>query len=181
MSDVLAVATFDPKVKVYWYVQGLLVHAGLIVAVIGLVSFPFWLVFGWAWCGKRLEATSAELTARAVHLKQGVLFRVEKTIPLEKIQDLSLRTGPLLDAFGLASLQIETAGGGPQTGNADMTLPGLSNATAFRDAVLAQRDRETDRPAAPAEAQGPDQAVVLLTEIRDTLKRLEDRLDRPTG
>lgn len=178
-AQVLATAQFDPKVKVYWYVQGLVAHAALVFAVIGVFTLPIWIVTGWFISGKRYEAITAELTPKAIHLKQGIWFRVEKTIPLEKIQDLSLSTGPLLDAFGLASLQIETAGGAAPNGGSDMMLPGLSNATEFRNAVLAQRDRVADREpaqiAAPSEA---DATVVLLTDIRDTLKRLEARLDK---
>lgn len=169
-EPVLATAVFDPKVKVYWYFQGLFAHFMLIFAVVGLVTLPLWAIFGLAIVGKRYEALSAQLTDRAVHLRSGVFFRVEMTVPLEKIQDLSLRTGPLLSAFGLASLQIDTAGGNAQH-SADMMLPGLSNAEAFRNAVLAQRDRRTDRPG-PA-AEGADPTRLVLEEIRDSLLRLE--------
>jgi putative membrane protein len=101
--------------------------------------------------------------------------RVEKTVPLEQIQDLSLNSGPFLNAFGLASVKVETAGNsGPN--QADMTLPGLVDARAFRNAVLDQRRRlrKGDRPAA-AELGG-EGMLEVLQDIRDTLKRLEARL-----
>ena len=171
---VLIEAQFDPKVKVYWYLQGMLVHASLVLAVIGIFTLPLWIVFGMLVVGRRYDAMSAHLSERSIHLQMGVLNRVEKTVPLEKIQDLSLRTGPLLNAFGLASVQVETAGGSAQAG-ADMTLPGLANAQEFRDAVLNQRDKRADGPQRP----GPDSTestVALLTEIRDTLVRIEGDL-----
>ncbi len=93
----------------------------------------------------------------------------------------------MLDAFGLASIQIETAGGSAQQG-ADMALPGLANAAEFRDAVLSRRDALSGGSAvAAAPASAPDTAsantatVELLTEIRDSLRRLEARMDEKTA
>jgi membrane protein YdbS with pleckstrin-like domain len=169
-EPVIATAVFDPKVKVYWYFQGLFAHFMLIFAVVGLFTLPVWAIFGLVIVGKRYDALSAQLTDRSVHLRSGVFFKVEMTIPLEKIQDLSLRTGPLLNTFGLASLQIDTAGGNAQH-SADMMLPGLSNAEAFRNAVLAQRDRRTGVP--DVDATGGDSTRAVLEEIRDSLLRLE--------
>lgn len=175
-DEVLATGVFDPKVKIYWYTQGLLLHAVLTLAIIGVVTFPLWLVFGWFVVGRQFERIHATLHPKHVHLKSGVFYKSEKTIPLEKIVDLSLHTGPLLDAFGLASVQVETAGGSAQ-GQADMVLHGLSNATDFRDAVLAQRDRVVEGSGStPTDASGPSQLDVLV-EIRDSLARIEARLD----
>lgn len=174
MSDAVRMkAVFDPRVKIYWYFQGLFAHFMLIFTGLGFLTFPAWAVFGLVIVHKRFEALSAELTDRAVHMKSGVLFKVEKTIPLEKIQDLSLRTGPLLNAFGLASVQIETAGASAQ-GMSDMALPGLSNATEFRNAVLEARDRQSGGPALVD--RGADENLQVLREIRDSLRRIEAAL-----
>jgi membrane protein YdbS with pleckstrin-like domain len=183
-ETVLEKAVFDPKVKIYWYFHGLIVHFSLILAGVGLVTFPIWLVLGMFFVTKRFDALHAQLTDRSIHLKAGYIFRVEKTIPLEKIQDLSLRSGPLLNAFGLASVQVETAGSSAQQG-ADMVLPGLSNAEAFRNAVLEQRDIRSGAVPAAAPAAVPatlaaaaDSSHELLTEIRDSLHRIEKLLAR---
>lgn len=171
MNDVVRLkAVFDPKVKVYWYFQGLIAHFMLLFTGVGFFTLPLWMIFGLIAVSKRYDTLSAELTDRAVHMKSGWLFRVEKTIPLEKIQDLSLRTGPLLTAFGLASVQIETAGGSAQQGS-DMGLPGLSNAEEFRNAVLELRDRQMTGPAIVDRATDP--SLELLREIRDSLARIE--------
>ena len=151
--------------------HGLLAHFGLGFAGLGLLTFPLWVVFGGWVVGRRYDAWSATLTEQSVHLRSGVWFQVEKTVPLDKIQDLSLRTGPLLNAFGLGSVQIETAGSSSPQGMADLQLVGLSNAQAFRDAVLAQRDRVAGG-AVPAPNRTEDRAVVLLTEIRDLLAQI---------
>ena len=169
-DEVLARAVFDPKVKVYWYTQGLLLHGVLVLAAIGLVTFPLWVVLGWPFVTRQLENIHATLHPKHVHLRSGVFYRSEKTIPLEKITDLSMHTGPLLSAFGLASVQVETAGA--NQGLAQMMLAGLSNAAEFRDAVLAQRDLV----AAGADASPGATTLGVLLEIRDSLVRIEERL-----
>lgn len=168
---ILLEAKFDPKVKLYWYFHGLWVHFLLVFTGIGFFTFPAWMVLGLFVVSKRYDALSAELSERSVHLRSGVLTRVEKTVPLDKIQDLSLRTGPILSVFGLASVQVETAG--TSAPGADMTLPGLVNAEEFRDAVLSRRDELTQ---VGGDSGASESLAELLTEIRDTLLRLEARL-----
>lgn len=43
-------------------------------------------------------------------LRRGLLFRQERTIPLESIQNVQIRQGPLHRALSLAELRIDTAG-----------------------------------------------------------------------
>ena len=170
---VMQSARFDPRLKMYWYLQVLWLHFVLIFTGLGLLTFPLWMAFGLIVAARRYDALEATLYERSIHLRSGVMFKVEKTIPLEKIQDLSLRSGPLLNAFGLSSVQVETAGGGGQ--HADMTLPGLMNAEEFRNAVLDQQEVQAQRletTAAPAD----DSALAVLREIRDSLARIEARL-----
>jgi len=44
-----------------------------------------------------------------LEFKKGIFFRVEKTIPLENIQDLTFNEDPLLRYLDLRVLKIETA------------------------------------------------------------------------
>ena len=53
---------------------------------------------------------SARLLERKLVVKRGILFVVEKSIPLEKITDVALSQGPLMRLFGLYRLSFETAG-----------------------------------------------------------------------
>ena len=169
-ETILQEVKFDPKVKVYWYLQGIWVHTLMLFGLIGFITLPIWLVTGWFICTARYNNLHATLTNSSIHLKKGVIMKVEKTIPLEKIQDLGMRTGPLLNMFGLASIQIETAGGGAQQGS-DMVLAGVVEPTVFRNAVLAQREKASGKSSS-ATANGND-SLTLLTEIRDSLVRLE--------
>lgn len=177
MSDevVLLEGRFDPRVKTYWFLQGIALHLGLLFAIVGVVTLPVWMLGGGQWLSRRrYELLSTSLTRRAVHLRTGGLVRVEKTVPLDQIQDVSLRSGPLLDRLGLASVRIETAGQSSSDGS-DMVLPGLMDARAFRDAVLRQRDALADGET-PAAGQSDEEVAPLLREIRDVLLRLERRL-----
>jgi membrane protein YdbS with pleckstrin-like domain len=182
-AEVVRVAEFDPKVQTYWFVQGAITHLVLVTAVIGVITLPLWLFGLGQWLSaRRFAYTSAVLTQRAVHLKTGYWLRVEKTVPLEQIQDLATHSGPLLRAFGLSSVQLETAGGSPANGASDLMLHGLVDADGFRDAVLATRDALLDsrRGAPPAVAAAPpvEDAQAVLRDIRDSLARIEQQLGR---
>lgn len=53
-----------------------------------------------------------ELTADTFDLGKGVIARTEREIPLRRIQNVDVQQGVLQQAFGLAVVRIETAGGG---------------------------------------------------------------------
>jgi membrane protein YdbS with pleckstrin-like domain len=183
-APILRRAEFDPKLKVYFVLNGALILA---VTLIGLPLLPLWLVFGAVWWAPRYFASLECLLAeRALTVRRGVVFKIEKTIPLDKIQDLSLRHGPFLNAFGLVRLTIETAGqSGGGAGQGDAVLVGVIGAREFRDAVIEQRDHLADGggrgrlvPSEDASAlRAEAEAVALLREIRDSLHRLEKGRD----
>ena len=101
-----------------------------------------------------------------------ILFRTEKNVPLDKIQDVAMKEGPLLRKLGLASLGVETAGSSNPQG-ADAQLVGVVDAPVFRDAILDQRDKVVEgQGKAPVEASASSKDDVLV-EIRDSLLRIE--------
>ncbi len=166
-EEILCRAEFDEKWKTYWFLQIMLI---CLATVVGIVLVPFWLL-GWgAWyCRRYYENLHCTLYERSLLVRRGIFFRVEKTIPLDKIQDLTLREGPLLKAFGLLTLKIETAGQSGSPGESEAKLVGIKNARAFRDRVLDQRDalaagdRGTPLPAVPHNALGDQDHVSTLT------------------
>lgn len=159
-------ASFDRMLKLYLVLQ---VAVACMVSVVGLVVLPLWLVVGPVWVHFYFPTIQARLTERSLTYSHGVFFRREMSVPLDKIQDLSLLHGPLLDMLGLCTLKVDTAGGG-QTGSA-IVLTGVRDAVAFREAVIARRDALTESPKTPA----ADSAI--LEQIRDALLRIEARLD----
>lgn len=125
---------------------------GIAAAVIG-VGFSY---FGW----RRTTYTIGETDIR---LESGLLSRSARSVPYERIQDVSLEAKPLPRLLGLVAVKFETGAG---TGE-DIALEYLTNAQgeALRQLVRERRDEEqqeaspaatpADAAAAPApEAEG---------------------------
>ena len=172
---ILLQAEFNRSVRTYWLLYGAIV---LTVTVVGICLLPFWFLLGNYFTEIYLRRMHCTLTDRSLKVGRGFLVRVEKTVPLDKITDLGLVQGPIMRLLDIEALSVETAG--QSSDGSLVTLVGIVKARAFRDAVLAQRDkvvasadRETPSVAAAAPA-GHDTA--LLTEIRDILSRIERRL-----
>lgn len=169
----LATAEFNPDIKKYLLVFSILVST---VTLIGIVLIPFILVIGPMLIRKYFDRLSCELTTRSLRFEKGFIFHTEKTIPLDKIQDLTFKEGPLLRAFGLSVLKVETAGNTGQ-GVSDLTLIGIVDAAGFRQMVLEQRDVVTDNSLpAPGGGEQGGEVAGLLREIRDSLRRIEGNL-----
>ena len=168
----LVSAEFDKRVIGYFWLQAMFLCA---ISFIGIPLIPFWLLFGKSFHRRQYENLNCELTPRSLNLRSGVLVKVQKNIPLDKITDLAVNEGPLLRHFGLCSLKVETAGSAQ---GATGLLFGVVEPLAFRDKVLTQRDLVMDAGGAPAQdssAHGQANEGVLV-EIRDTLQRIEKSL-----
>ncbi len=182
-GDVIKVVAFDPKLRTYLFLGATLLG---FVSVIGLVLFPLTLWLAWWWSGHYYRTLHCELTTRRLRHGYGILFRTEKTIPLDRIQDMAMIRGPILDWLGLCKLKVETAGGSGSTNGFDTgaaNLVGVVDAVAFQELVLRERDRVAERGLGggtePGGGQaGPDTAA-LLADIADTLRRIEKRLPEP--
>lgn len=167
-------AEFDPKVRSYW------LFSAVLVCVLTLVGIPFLILvipLGMLLTGRYLSRMECLLTDKALKVKKGILVRVEKTIPLEKITDMAMVQGPLMRYFGIFKLTVETAG---QSGaGALVALTGIVDAKEFREAVLAQRDiisgnLSASRGVTRTQDDSTDDAT--LVEIKNSLLRIEAML-----
>ena len=149
---------FDPKVKVYWWLGTMLVQAS---TVIGLLVVPFWLILGLAVHQKQFEGLSCSLTDRSLNIRTGWLFKKQQNIPLDKLTDVSIHEGPILNAFGVVRMHFETAGSAP------FILTGVKGGPEFRDIVLKQRDALSSQPSVTVQNSQSDS---VLVEIRDLLR-----------
>lgn len=171
-TKIIRSATFDPRIKKYLLIYGSLI---LVLTIFGILLIPFFLIGAPFLIRRYFDRLSAELTSRALRFEKGIIFHVERTIPLDKIQDLTFKEGPLLKAFGLSILKVETAGN-TGAGQSDLTLIGIQDASGFRNAVLEQRDKVTENKyAAPEESD--KLTITLLTDIRDSLHAIERSLE----
>jgi putative membrane protein len=170
---VLKKAEFNPRLKTYLNLYGLFL---LSVTIIGLPLIPFWLLLAPIYIGKYFERLECELTTRSLRFKKGYLVQVEKTIPLDKIQDLTFKEGPLLKFLGLSILKIETAGNSASA-SADLSLIGILDATTFREMVFDQRDKVTEYGSGSTEEANEKESLAqLMSEVRDSLLRIEKHI-----
>jgi putative membrane protein len=114
---------------------------------------------------------------------QGLLWRKEVNVAYRRIQDIHLTSGLLQRWLGLATVSIQTASG---SATPEVTIEGVLEAEALRDFLYTKLRgvRDGARPAAQPIESGlpgtpPDEALTLLIDIRDSLRRLEERLGGP--
>lgn len=201
-EQVLIKAEFNPKVRTYWLLSGIII---CVVTIVGIAFLPVWVVLGHLITGMYLDRMRCALTTRALKVEKGLLVRVEKTVPLDKVTDVGMVQGPIMRAMGLHTLSIETAGQSSAAGAALIKLTGIRDARAFRDAILKQRDaiadlasaggRSLGDPATDAgravnaalapttpEDESSRQAITqmrdAMLEIRDSLSRIENNIEQ---
>lgn len=88
-----------------------LAFALVVIALLLGVTF----VFSWL----RWRMFTYEVLPDQLVISRGVLHRTRRSIPAERIQDVSLKQGPLARLVGLAEVRIETGGGEKDEGKLD--------------------------------------------------------------
>jgi uncharacterized membrane protein YdbT with pleckstrin-like domain len=117
-------------------------------------------------------------------VSDGVLNKVRKTIPLDKVTDLSLTQGIVERRLGLWRLNVQTASSGHAVPEA--SLFALTDPKAFRRMVLDRREAwleqlETAGALPPGRASGPLAAyrsspAATAREVLDRLTQIEAHL-----
>ncbi len=98
-----------------------------------------------------------------VVIESGVLSRQHRTIPFDRIQDVSIEQGLIARALGIAKVGFETGAGGKEN-DANLDAIGLDAAQALRTTIRAHRS-------APAVVAAPD-----AVEAPEAAPVAEDRL-----
>src|ERR1051325_2107801 len=130
-------AQFTPLYRPYLVIT---IGLTICITVIGIPLAIIWFcgVGPW-WAGHYFHKLQCVLDGKTLRFRKGILFQVEKTIPLENIQDVTFIEGPILKKFHLATLKFETAG--HSAGQAhDMRLTGIINAHEFRNRIIEARE-----------------------------------------
>ncbi|GAB5408938.1 MAG: PH domain-containing protein [Balneolaceae bacterium] len=171
---VLKEAEFNPRLKAYLNLYGVFM---MLIMLITIPLIPIWLIIAPFFISKYFDRLECELTSRSLRFKKGFIIQTEKTIPLDKIQDLTFKEGPLLKKLGLSTLKIETAGNSA-AGSADLSLIGIIDAHDFRQMVFDQRDKVTDNSSSSSsESESSESIVEVLKDIRDSLNKIEVKLN----
>ena len=166
-------ASFNPMVRRYMLIY---VAWWLLISVIFSPLILVWVLGpGQWWAAEYFRKLRCELDDKVLSFRKGILFQVEKTIPLENIQDVTFIEGPLLRQFNLSLLRIETAGQSPNQAHT-MQLVGIVDAHALRAEILRRRERLRAGPIITGETG--DRQTALLEEIRDRLGEIAGLMRR---
>jgi uncharacterized protein len=152
----------------------------VVVAILSLFAFPVTLIALWI----KYRTLRYRFDDEGVWRAQGILWRREVNVAYRRIQDIHLTSGLLQRWMGLATVSIQTAAG---SANPELTIDGVLEAEALRDFLYTKMRGVRDHPhgvappsaGAAVDTGAPDDALVLLAEIRDGLRRLEARIGGP--
>jgi len=170
-EPILIKAEFNPIVKTYilLYICGI-----LLVTIVGIPLAIIWLCGVGQWYSRHYyDKLYCVLTEKHLRLRMGILFTIDKTIPLENIQDLTFYEGPVLRHLNLAMLRVETAGQAEHSGN-HMKLVGVVDAHVFRATVLDQREKVKMNLTGNSEKK--NEQTELLKKIAASLDKIEANL-----
>lgn len=171
-NNLIKKAGFSPNIKTYIL---LVVAFFLFISLAGIPLLIIWFLgFGQYFSKRYYQHLECQLTERHLEFKKGVLFKVEKTIPLENIQDLTFKTNPILQILDLKVLKVETAGNSNPQGMSDMRLVGITETETFKKMVLDQRAELIDKDK-PGKRSADSEQTRLLTEIRDLLIEMKEK------
>lgn len=91
-----------------------------------------------------------------IRIERGILNRTVRSIPYDRIQDVSIEQKPLARVFGLGEVKFETGGGGKEGEDAKLSFVGMDRAEALRETIRARKAQvgtaavgetvEADRP-----------------------------------
>jgi len=141
--------------------------------VLGALVLLAWSTLEW------LRRTYA-LEGGALRLEEGVLARKLRAVPFDRIQQVDLVRKPLHRLLGVASLRVETAGGG-SAAEVDLDVVTLAEARTLRASLLRAKAQVADgpggrapggEPAEATEAVGPVGAEVAAPPAERVLLRL---------
>jgi membrane protein YdbS with pleckstrin-like domain len=171
-EDAVFHARFNPLIKPF-----LIVQIGFVMCctVIGIPLAILWFLgVGRWWAQHYYDKLECHLSDSNLRYRKGILVTVEKTIPLENIQDVTFVEGPILRRFQLSTLKFETAGhSAGQAG--DMRLTGIIDAQEFRTRIMGAREAMKQAQRSGAAAPGADpQGTAQLAALHAIEARLEE-------
>jgi putative membrane protein len=123
-----------------------------------------------AWSSIEWLRRTYVLEGGALRLEEGVLSRQLRAVPFDRIQQVDLIRKPLHRLLGVATLRVETAGGG-SAAEVDLDVVTLAEAQALRSSLLRAKARlaagpagrtAVDQPGAQVEMAAPPPERVLL-------------------
>jgi len=127
----------------------------------------------------KYETLKYRFDGEGITMAWGLLWKREIFLTYARIQDIHLSRGIIERWLGLATINIQTAAG---SSSSEMSIVGLIDYEQVRDFLYSRmrgaRFDEPDEPDEPGQTPAPDGdlAVALLTDIRDELRAVRERL-----
>jgi membrane protein YdbS with pleckstrin-like domain len=112
----------------------------LVVAAVAILALMLWLMVPVL----RWRTTTYELTSRRMRVREGIVARQGRDIPLSRNSDVSFEKGPLDRLLGSGRLVVESAGEHGQILLNDIPNVEFTQATLFRLVAEEQRRLERD-------------------------------------
>ena len=172
-TNIIKKAEFNPQIKTYILI---VISFLFLISIIGIPLLIIWFLGLGQYMSKRYyDSLECRLTERHLEFKKGVFFKVEKTIPLENIQNLTFIENPLLKHLDLRILKIETAAAQSRSRRSDMTLIGIINSSKFKNQVLEQREilQNANQSNQKSTDYSAEKTNLLLEDIRDILNDIK--------
>lgn len=138
-------------------------------ALVSLLTGPGGLVIFWPLLFK-YETLHYKFEDDGMSMRWGILYRHEINLTYRRIQDIHLTRNLIQRWLGLATLSIQTASG---SASPEMSIEGVLEAEKLRDYLYSKMRgaRGIDEARAHADQPPQDEALNLLREIRDLLKK----------
>lgn len=145
--------------KLGFWIIGLLIDLGLLVALIAILINKLWLgialspvfliimtvpgIIAYLAIHLRYDTTWYVMSDRSLRIRRGIWVIHEISITFENIQNVNVKQGPVQRYFGISNIIVETAGGGAgnshkkglQIANQGI-IEGVANASEIRDRIL---------------------------------------------
>lgn len=164
------------------------------ILIVGVLVLVLLLVVAPSLLRKTLDAQRCTITKMQILSESGWLNRTTQVIPLDRIQDLSVKQGFLQQRFGLHTIEIQTAGSPSPFPEAVLYAP--KDAQRVREEIMRRRDalllgkarasasasvsasasaigHSTDDAVITPLASAGDQLVDALAELNRTMLRIE--------
>jgi hypothetical protein len=110
-------------IAAFFFIRQLQVPAVIWSTAAGFLVFTF---FGWVGEGIGFRNSGYALRDKDVLFRHGWIIRKIRIVPLNRVQHVSVQSGPIERRFGLASVSVFTAG----SAFADFTIKGITEKTA---------------------------------------------------
>ena len=124
-----------------------------------------------AWSALEWLRRTWTLEGGALRLEEGVLSRKLRAVPFDRIQQVDLVRKPLHRLLGVATLRVETAGGG-SAAEVDLHVVTLAEAQELRSTLLRAKAQAAAEVGAPAGVQAPVQVEAAPIRAERVLLRL---------